>query len=255
LSKASDLLGLSDPAEFLRNGMKGGQFVAYCQSLLPLKPISDPPMAEVFVRMREEESAMLPPGDFFPLFESQGMMPELDRWVVRETVARTLSKPKAPLFCVNVSPQTLQDPKFPAFVDRELRFTELARDRLLLEVSELDVAAALPACTRFADALHEIHVRIVLQDFRCTSASFAIWRALKAQYIKIDGSVVRRLSSTEAVQSAIKNTLNVAATNGARVIAEGVEDQETLGELRRLSAHYAQGFVIHMPAPMHEFLK
>ena len=73
-------------------------------------------MAEVIVRMREEEQALLPPGDFLPVFEHYKMMPQLDRWVVRHTARHLMGGSRIPRFMINVSTQTLTDAQFAPFV-------------------------------------------------------------------------------------------------------------------------------------------
>ena len=66
------------------------------------------------MRMREEETALLPPGEFLPVFEHYRMMPQLDRWVVRNTVKRLAAGSRIPRFTVNLSSQTLADAGVPA---------------------------------------------------------------------------------------------------------------------------------------------
>jgi predicted signal transduction protein with EAL and GGDEF domain len=77
-----ELAGWSDPLERLNQALERDELQLFCQPILRLRPPRKFVMAEVLVRLREEEALMLPPGDFLPVFEHFGMMPELDRWVV-----------------------------------------------------------------------------------------------------------------------------------------------------------------------------
>jgi EAL domain-containing protein (putative c-di-GMP-specific phosphodiesterase class I) len=113
----SELAGWSDPVTRLRDALKNNEFELYCQPIVALAGTQRHPMAEVLVRMREEERALLPPGEFLPAFEHYGMMPQLDRWVVFHAVQRLAQGSRIPRFSVNVSGPTLQDADFLPYVD------------------------------------------------------------------------------------------------------------------------------------------
>ena len=81
----SELVGWSDPVQRLRTAIDKNEFELYCQPILGLQGGERYPLAEVLVRLREEEKALVPPGEFLPVFEHYRMMPQLDRWVVRHT--------------------------------------------------------------------------------------------------------------------------------------------------------------------------
>src|SRR5579859_5373672 len=81
------LAGWSDPAAHLRDALQKDELQLYCQPILTLQS-GQFEMAEVLVRLREEEKALLPPGEFLPAFEHFRMMPALDRWVARHVIDR-----------------------------------------------------------------------------------------------------------------------------------------------------------------------
>jgi EAL domain-containing protein (putative c-di-GMP-specific phosphodiesterase class I) len=250
LKARTDLLDLSHPGAYLRSALHHRQFSLYCQRVLALKSGSGHKMAEIFVRMHEEESAFVPPGEFLPMFEYLKMMPELDRWVVSETVNRSLRSSVIDSFCVKISRQTYDDPSFPAFVVRELGFAGAPAERLTFQLSEADIAACLPAASRLAQALHNIGTRVIVEDFRCQRESFELLGALRADYLKVDGRIVRKLLSSDAALAAMHEAVEAAAAAGKSVIAETVEDEATLAAVRELGVDYAQGFGIHIPSPI-----
>ena len=118
------------------------EFALYCQPVAALQAGGERfPMAEVLVRMREEERALLPPGEFLPVFEHYGMMPQLDRWVLRHTVQQLARGSRIARFTINVSGQTLKDASFPAVAAAELRAAGVAMDAVMFEIDESDVLA------------------------------------------------------------------------------------------------------------------
>src|SRR5260221_1789773 len=135
----TQLTGWADPVARLRQAIEKDEFALYCQPILALSAEGGYPMGEVLVRMREEEQALLPPGDFLPVFEHYRMMPQLDRWVVRNTIMRLAAGSRIPCFTVNLSGQTLADPEFPRFVGGEISKDKVSPDSLKVELDESDV--------------------------------------------------------------------------------------------------------------------
>src|SRR5438552_5320458 len=99
------LAGWANPAERLHQALEKDEFTLFCQPIAALTGAERYPMAEILVRLREEERALLPPGEFLPVFEHYRLMPQLDRWVVRTAVKRLARGSRIPRFTVNLSGQ------------------------------------------------------------------------------------------------------------------------------------------------------
>src|ERR1700675_1227118 len=80
------LSGWLNPVARMQQALERDEFVLYCQPIVALSGPVRFPMAEVLVRLRQEEASLMPPGEFLPVFEHYRMMPALDRWVVRNVV-------------------------------------------------------------------------------------------------------------------------------------------------------------------------
>jgi EAL domain-containing protein (putative c-di-GMP-specific phosphodiesterase class I) len=247
-----ELAGWSDPAARLRQALARDELQLYCQPILSLRPPGAFTMAETLVRLREEESLMLPPGDFLPAFEHFGMMGELDRWVLRH-VARWLADPPSTgprRLNVNVSAQTLADAKFPAFVADELRARRVPPPSLTFEVDESATLSQLETATRFAHAMKKIGCKVLIDGFGQRSVSFLALKTMRADFVKVDGSIVRALLRSEVARHKLKAVLRVGEAIGFEVIAECVEEAEILARLREARVGYAQGFGVARPAPI-----
>src|SRR5882672_10270865 len=134
----SELAGWTDPVRRLRDAIERDEFELYCQPILQFAGDQRYPMAEVLVRLREEERALVPPGEFLPVFEHYRMMPQLDRWVVRHTVKRLAEGSRIARFTVNLSGQSLDDEDFVRFVAAQLSVNQVAPEKLLFEIDESD---------------------------------------------------------------------------------------------------------------------
>src|SRR5262245_23024547 len=134
----SQLTGWADPVARLRQAIEKNEFELFCQPVAALGGEGGYAMGEVLVRMREEERALLPPGEFLPVMEHYRMMPQLDRWVVRNATQRLAGGLRLPRLTINISGQTLGDLEFPRFVAAQLSSNGLRAEQLIFEVDESD---------------------------------------------------------------------------------------------------------------------
>jgi len=237
----------SDPVAYLRRALTQDQFTLYCQPIAALSGVVVYPMAEVLIRLREEETALLPPGDFLPVLEHYGMMPELDRWVVREVLSRLSNGPEISRFSVNLSRQTIADAKFPDFFADEVDASGVPADCVVFEIDEADAAALPSSVRRLAAALGSLGAGVLIDGFGRTGDPVAYLKLPCVQFVKVHGSLTRNLATDEAAVAKMQAILRLTSSLGIAVIAETVEDEEVLARLRALKVRYAQGFGICVP--------
>ena len=243
----SQLAGWSDPVERLRSALDNDEFQLFCQPILALQEESGYPIAEILVRLREEERALVPPGEFLPVFEHFRMMPQLDRWVVHHTLRRLAAGSRIERFTINVSGQTLEDVEFPRFVAGQLKSTKVSSAALGFEVDEADALQRPVAAKQFADACRAIGTPVLLDGFGRGSVSFMPIRDLGVQFVKVDGAITRKLLSSDFARGKLSAILRVGETLGFSVVAECVEEQEVLAKLKAMGVRYAQGFGVSQP--------
>jgi len=247
-----ELTGWSDPVPRLRQALEQDELQLYCQPILLLRPPGGFPMAEVLVRLREEEALMLPPGDFLPVFEHYRMMAEFDRWVLRSVLRWLAGAPAAAIrrLSINVSAQTLEEGTFPKFLAAELLVARVPPQTLTFEIDESDTLARLEAAARFASAVKKSGCRVMIDGFARRSVSFTALKKMQADFVKVDGAIVRALLRSEVARQKLKAVVRVGETIGIEVVAECVEEAEILAKLRELRVGFAQGFGIARPAPI-----
>jgi EAL domain-containing protein (putative c-di-GMP-specific phosphodiesterase class I) len=249
----SELAGAGHTVERLRAALAKDEFTLFCQPIRALNGADAHPMAEVLIRMREEEKALLPPGDFIPVFEYYGMMPELDRWVVRHTLAHLGMGSRIPRFSINLSAQTLQDVEFPDFLADELAAHHAKAETILFEIDESDTLDRLDDAVRFAGAYRQMGGTLMIDAFGRRSASFAALQSIGAKFVKVDGVITRKLLSSTSAQRKMNALIRVSRALGFALVAEFVEEQDVLQRLKALGIHYAQGFGIAVPQPIDVF--
>jgi EAL domain-containing protein (putative c-di-GMP-specific phosphodiesterase class I) len=248
----AELAGWSDPVTRLREALRNNEFELYCQPILALAARDEHPMAEVLVRMREEERALLPPGEFLPAFEHFGMMSQLDRWVVFHVVQRLSRGSRIGRFTVNVSAQSLQDAEFLPYVQAATGKYGVSPACLAFEIDESDVLARLDPAVRFAAAARALGCGVLIDGFGRRAASFTPLKVLRVDFVKVDGSVVRKLVSSEVARTKMNAIQRFAETLRMGVVAECVEGPDVLAQLKALKVSHAQGFGIQPPRPIDE---
>lgn len=247
------LSGLTDPLGSLRRALDQNELQVYCQPIRALRESEERfPMAEVLVRLREEEDALLPPGDFLPVFEHYRMMCDLDCWVARQTIAWVAAARPGSIrsFCINVSSQSLDNPGLLDCVSAQLSTHGVAPGLLCLEIDESDTLSRLELTARFASSVRELGCKVVIDGFARRSVSFAALKALQPDFVKVDGAVVRKIRTSSVALLKLKSIVRVGAVTGIGIIAECVEEPAVIEQLVDLSVGYAQGFGVALPQPI-----
>jgi EAL domain-containing protein (putative c-di-GMP-specific phosphodiesterase class I) len=127
---------------------------------------------------------------------------------------------------------------------------EGAAENLIFEITETAVADNLDAARTFAIRMRQLGCAIALDDFGVGHGTFTYLRRLPIDYLKIDREFVRDLVSDVESRQVIEAIVGVAEQFDVLTIAEGVEDQATLDEVRRMGVDYAQGYWTGRPAPL-----
>jgi EAL domain-containing protein (putative c-di-GMP-specific phosphodiesterase class I) len=247
----------SDPLAHLRNALNEDAFALYCQPIAALGGlVLAYPMGEILIRLREEEDALLPPGEFLPVLEHYGLMPHLDRWVVRTLLRRVSAGARIAHFCINLSVQTLADQGFPHYVAEELSQARMPGNCALFEIEEQEALAAPAAVARFAALVGSLGAGVVLDGFgRTLDALQLLVEVPCVRAVKLHFSLTRRLLAEGRSSPELDRILRETTARKIAVVAECVEDLQALRRLQHLKIGYAQGFGVYKPQPLEAFIE
>lgn len=246
--KARDANAWESQQARLREALRRDELELYLQPIVALEHPSDWRMAEVLIRLRQEEQALLPPGEFLPAFELFGMLPQLDCWVLRKVVQR---QPATRLrFSINVSGQTLEDEGFV----RLLQDLAVPRASLFFEIEESDIVLRPHAAQRFCEGVRACGGGIIIDGFGRRSLSFASFAGMRPDFVKIDGALTRSLASDDSCVLRLQAIRRLAEALGIGLIAECVETQEVLLQLASVGVTHVQGYGVCRPQAMEELL-
>ena len=210
--------------------------------------------AESLARWEHPELGTLPPALFTPLAENLGLTGELTRLMLRASLAQHRIWASAGWVVpvsVNIGPDGVTDPGFPAVIGELLRSERVAGRMLTLEVSEQTGTAV--ASSSFFAQLAELGVRVALDDFGTGFASLESLGGWPVDELKLDMSLVRPIASNSSFRTIVRTTIDLAHQLGVKVVAEGVESEAVRSELQALGCDIAQGFLLGRPMAAEAF--
>ncbi|HEX7811806.1 MAG TPA: EAL domain-containing protein [Burkholderiales bacterium] len=236
-------------ADRLVAALQEDEFVLYAQKIAPLTAASDNwPFQEIFVRFKEEDAKLLPPGSFLPLLEEYELLPFLDRWVVNRLARWVRSglaiKPdwKIPRSNVNLASATLVDPEFGSYVRKYVDDSYLSNGVLAFEIAWQDVVTNADSLRRLIEELRPFGCGFSLAGFDGSKASYAVLEALSPDFVKINISLTRDLDTVPSRAEKVADICHRCAIYGIKTIAEQIENPQALERLRQAKVDFAQGF-------------
>ena len=259
----------------LEEALRLDQFVLCFQPILPLRQVDCDSLPEqqgalwtrhlrrnlqqrafyeALIRLRNPDGTLVAPSAFLPAAERFSLIGEIDRWVIRQSIARLAQSPHLPAMAVNISGRSFDDPDLPSFIDEQLREAGVAPQRLIVELTETSAVSDLRDAERFIGALRRTGCHVCLDDFGTGFASFAYLKHLKVDVLKIDGLFIRNLPHEHDNQVFVRSIIEVARGLGKRTVAEFVENEESLRMLQAFGVDMVQGYHLDKPQEMHPAL-
>ncbi len=238
----------------LTEAIEQDRFELFSQRILRLDAPEIGEHFELLLRMRGAEGELIEPDDFIPAAERLGMMPQIDRWVVRRAFRFYREFPERLLrldrCTINLSGQSLCDPDFDAFVADQLAEGGLPADKLCFEITETAAITNLQSSVRFMHKFRRAGVRFALDDFGAGVSSFAYLKTLPVDFLKIDGMFVRDIAENPVDRAMVRAINEIGQVMGRQTVAEFAETEAIVELLRQIGVNYAQGYGIERPKPL-----
>ena len=207
---------------------------------------------EALARWHHAERGWVPPTEFIPVAEHMGLIKPLTAHVVELAVRQSLRWQSAAIttpIAVNVSMRNLLDPRFPEILEELIANTGITPGRLKLEITESAVMADPARVLETMNRLRSAGLRFAIDDFGTGYSSLNYLHRLPVEEIKIDRSFVGQLATDSGSAAIVRATIELGASLGLDVVAEGVEDVATWQMLNRLGCSTAQGYFLSRPMP------
>lgn len=246
---------------WLNEGLADEFLQLYCQPTLSLKPELERNYIEILLRLHDRSEISLSPTEFIRDAERYQLMPTIDRWVLetflhhfsffaRET--NLAQNWQNNLYAINLSGATLNDEKFVDFCRERLAYYQISASAICFEITENVAIANIRKASQLILDLKTLGCYFALDDFGSGMSSFAYLRDLPIDFLKVDGAFILNLASDRITYSIVEAINRIGQVLGIQTIAEFVESETLLEELKQLGFDYAQGFGVAIPTHLND---
>lgn len=206
---------------------------------------------EILLRLRDGKNNIIGPGLFIPAAERYGVIGLIDKWVLENTLRQYYQCGlKDVVVSINLSGASINDERAMADVIALITQSNVPPSNICIEITETATIAQLDQALRFIESLKKIGVKFALDDFGSGVSSLSYLKSLPVDYLKIDGSLVKNIAVVESDREIIYLINELAHKRGMKTIAEFVENEQILEQLRIIGVDYAQGYGIGKPEPL-----
>ena len=207
---------------------------------------------EVLLRMPDMDGKVIPPGAFLPTAERFNIMPNIDEWVINQTMQQMAEldpEYNDVSFTINLSGQSLDAEFIVPLVSQGMKKYNLEPSRFLFEITESSAINDTFSASRLIDELTSLGCRFALDDFGSGYCSFAHLKRLPVEYIKIDGMFVKDMINDPMDLAIVRSITTIAHSLGKQTIAEFVESPDVIKILKECGVDYIQGYYVAKPEP------
>jgi diguanylate cyclase (GGDEF)-like protein/PAS domain S-box-containing protein len=234
------------------------QFVLYAQPIVAVNNEKQQTVKYEFLLRMQDQNGVIPPGAFLPSAERYGKMVSIDYWVFSKAIEVLSENPgflsRIDSCSINLSAQSLTDDVFLNFLSHKLSQHPGLAKKICIEITETAVITNMTQAMHFIATLKEVGVRFALDDFGSGLSSFGYLKKLPVDYLKIDGLFVKDIAEDPIDFAMVKSIHEVGSVMGIQTIAEFVENDDVLRQLKIIGVDFAQGYGVGMPEPLADFL-
>ncbi|MBD2560176.1 MULTISPECIES: GGDEF/EAL domain-containing response regulator [Nostoc] len=244
----------------LRRAVERQEFLVYYQPIVSLTTgrISG---FEALVRWRHPIRGLVSPTEFIPVAEETGLINAINTWVL-QSACHQLSVwqhhpviPEPLTMSVNLSARLFLQPNFVEQIDRIIYENNINPAYLELEITESVIMENTNAIKIILQQLKQRKIKLIMDDFGTGYSSLSYLHSFPLNALKIDKSFVKRMQENKENMGLVPAMIGIANSMGMSAIAEGVETQEQLAQLRSLNCNFAQGYLFSQPIEQQLALK
>lgn len=236
----------------LRKAVKNNEFIVHYQPIVALNTGRIIGF-EALVRWQHPTQGLISPYLFIPIAEETGLIAQIGEWVLREACSQLSHWKQQNLtndsltISVNLSAVQFAQPNLIQQIDRILEITQLNPQFLNLEITESAILDHPETASAILKQLRERNIRLSIDDFGTGYSSLSYLHSFPVNTLKIDRSFISPINEDPKTLGLVPVILSLVQTMGMNVIAEGIETQQQLNQLRKLKCNAGQGYLFSKP--------
>ncbi|MEN8108668.1 MAG: EAL domain-containing protein [Pseudomonadota bacterium] len=242
----------------INRALEEDRFTLYFQPIVPCASTKrNGKHIEILLRLIDDDGAIVAPGSFLPAAKKYNLAASIDRWVIHNAMswlALESTHNHCPLMIsINLSGQSMGNPEMLKFIIDKMEATGIAPEQVCFEITETAAIANITVATSFMLTLRGCGFRFSLDDFGSGLSSFTYLKKLPVDFLKIDGTFVRDITSDPVDHAMVRSINELGQLLGKETIAEFVETAEVAAELRNMGVDYAQGYAFSQPQSLDDY--
>lgn len=234
-----------DRVDVIKRALENNQYSLLMQPIVSTSNSELFGRYELLVRLACDDGDLLEPAEFMPLAKKYSLLQELDYWVVENALA-TLEEVHAAgedlAISINLSASTLANTEALSKISTIFKQHDIPDARVCIDITETYAIRNMEAVATFMQGLKADGVEFALDDFGKGLSSFTYLQHLPIDYLKIDGELIRKLSTDETVRCITRSFHELSQRLGIKTVAESVEDEVTCEHIKEIGIDYMQGF-------------
>lgn len=239
----------------LRQAIEKNQFRLFVQPKVKMST-GEINGCEMLIRWDHPQNGLVSPDFFIPYAEKTGFIRILTQWVLEQSVilaSKMKDSPTHGRISVNLSARDLLDRTLLDRFSALLRKYDVNANAFCLEITESSIMDDPIKSLITLEALHAMGAELSIDDFGTGYSSLAYLKRLPVDELKIDQSFVKNMSWDRDDAMIVQSTIDLGHNMGLRVVAEGIETEQTLELLKLMGCDHGQGFFISKPMPIKDF--
>ena len=237
----------------IRSALEDDRLILYKQVIMPSVPsAADQQHFEILILMQDKDGSIIMPGAFLPAAERYNLMLEIDFWVIKNSfkaiASHSITGSEQVCICsINLSGQSIGETSLYDFIINQQKHYRINPQHICFEITE---SAAITHLEQAIDFIHKLNSKgflFALDDFDTCMSSFAYFKNLPVNYLKIDGSFIKDILEDPIDRAIVKSINAIGHIMGLQTIAEYVENDAIKNELIAMQIDYLQGYGITRP--------
>jgi len=238
-----------------RQAAEQNQFMLYYQPQINFKT-KEITNVEALIRWLHPQHGMIPPDDFIELAEQTGHISLITTWVIQNSfkqLAKWHHEHHKIGLSINISAHDMQDSTLLDTIELELKRNNLDPTFITIEITESSIMLYTNETAAALCRISELGIQISIDDFGTGYSSLQYLKQMPVNEMKIDRTFVKHMTLNDNDAVIVRSTIDLAHNLGLKVVAEGIEDQDTADILDILRCDYGQGYHIAKPMNQDEF--
>ncbi|WP_457572198.1 EAL domain-containing protein [Desulfovulcanus sp.] len=213
---------------------------------------------EALIRWRKQRNEIVPPYKFIPLAEEIGFINKITLGMFPKLVSDMIRISKIdPQISVsfNISARDLDNDNFKKELIALKKRNVINPQKLQIEITETAVLKKSETLLQILQEIKSEGFCVVMDDFATGYSSLEVFSTLPFDVIKVDKSIIEKILYSDRSLSIFESAVYLAHKSGVKLIAEGVEDEETYKLISKIGGEYVQGYIINKPAPLEDVIE